>query len=120
MVLLRRCGVVAFLSLWPAALGLLCLKQKGALIISSSQDAVQLADVVNCENGTFNAVWSGDIKVLRTITVGTGTLLKLVADKGNTAIVNGSNATQLFQVEGGTLQLFGLIPTDRTAPIRRL
>jgi hypothetical protein len=109
MALLRRYGILlALVCLWQASLALRCLKQQDPLVISSTQDAAQLADLVDCENGTFNAVWSGDVKVLRTITVGAGTLLKLAAKKDNTAIVNGSNTTQLFQVKGGTLQLYGL------------
>jgi predicted outer membrane repeat protein len=71
--------------------------------ISTEQDAIKLAKAAVCEDATISALWSGSVQPLTTIVVGKGTNLTITGT--GAAVIDGAGATQLFDVQGGTLIL---------------
>jgi hypothetical protein len=105
--MLRTVLVLLLLLAWRAASLLPCKNAELQLDISTSQQALELADQTECEGGAVNVTWIGSVVVTRAIVVGSGTVLTIVG-KTPAAVIDGNNATQLFEVQGGQLHLAGV------------
>jgi predicted outer membrane repeat protein len=78
-----------------------CVQLPQPFSVTSVRDALQLAQALNCSNGSFEITWCGRVTVPETIVVGARTELTIssCADKV-AAVIDGGNSTQLFNVVG--------------------
>jgi predicted outer membrane repeat protein len=81
--------------------------------VSSEKGAVALVAAANC-TGAISAVWSGSVQLTTTIVVGKGTSLTITGT--GAAVIDGAGATQLFDVQGGTLILKDLTLSNAYSP----
>jgi predicted outer membrane repeat protein len=80
---------------------LLCSVKPVALRVANTQDAVKLAEAALCDNAHVSATWQGNVQLAKTIVVGNGTSLTVrAAATAKTAIIDGGNKVQLFDVWG--------------------
>ena len=85
-----------------------CAKQPQNLTVRTTAQATQLAAAVDCEGGTFNVAWAGEVTLATSIVVGAETSLTITAASA-TAVLCGANVTQLIQVGSGKLHLQGIV-----------
>jgi predicted outer membrane repeat protein len=78
-----------------------CVQLPQPFSVTSVRDVLQLAQALNCSNGSFGITWCGRVTVPETIVVGARTELTITscADKA-AAVIDGGNSTQLFNVDG--------------------
>jgi predicted outer membrane repeat protein len=81
--------------------------------VSSEKDANALAAAANCTGGSISAIWSGSVQLTTTILVGNRTSLTITGARE--AVIDGGDAIQLFDVQGGTLILKNLKLTHANA-----
>jgi hypothetical protein len=107
------CKVLA-IAFFGVACGKPCAKQPQSFTVSTTAEATQLAAAVDCEGGSFNVAWAGEITVANSIVVGAGTSLRIIAaaatgSAAGAAVMHGANVTQLIQIGNGKLYLKGLV-----------
>eukprot|EP00953_Heterococcus_sp_UTEX-ZZ885_P015700 8841-Heterococcus_DN1.PRE.1 len=78
-----------------------CVQLPQPFSVTSVKTALQLAQALSCSNGSYEVTWCGRVTVPETIVVGARTELTIssCADKA-AAVIDGSNSTQLFSVDG--------------------
>ena len=83
-------------------------------VVEDTAGAQDLAEAVNCSEGSFAVEWVGSVFVEETIRFFGGTSLSITGAVDGTSVANGGNITSLFEVDGGTLHLSHLTLTNGT------
>eukprot|EP00953_Heterococcus_sp_UTEX-ZZ885_P017695 9900-Heterococcus_DN1.PRE.1 len=78
----------------------LCSSKPVAVTVANAKDAAKLTTAAKCDNAIITAVWQGNVQLAQTIVVGNGTSLTVTGASAKTAIIDGVNAVQLFDVWG--------------------
>lgn len=80
-----------------------CESGTQTLEVGSPGGALEVAEAVNCNGGTFEVDWVGNVRIETTISIPSGTSVTVIGSEE--AAVDGGHALQLFEVTGGTLSL---------------
>jgi fibronectin-binding autotransporter adhesin len=104
MTLCLYCRLL-LLMLWTALSAIcvqaqLCSSKPVTMTIAKAEDAAKLATAALCDNASITVAWQGNVQLADTIVVGNGTSLAVTGASAKTAIIDGGNAVQLFDVWG--------------------
>ena len=81
---------------------------QGQWLVETLAEAKEMAEAVNCAEGSFDVEWRGDIVVAQTIRVVDGTVLKITG-VGSSPTINGGGASRIFTVVNASLHLAGVM-----------
>ena len=77
-------------------------------LVETPAEVKEMAEAVNCAEGSFDVEWRGDIVVTQTIRVVDGTVLKITG-VGSSPTINGGGAFRIFTVVNASLHLDGVM-----------
>ncbi|CAM9398624.1 unnamed protein product [Ascophyllum nodosum] len=83
-------------------------------IVENAIQAQAFADSARCVGGSFNVTWKGKVVVNETISIFDGTVLNVMGDNADAAIV-GDGKTRLFAVINASLNLHNIIVSHGNA-----
>lgn len=85
-----------------------CSPIADAFKVASTEEAQALASALNCSGGVFDVRWEGTVVLDEPIAVLAGSVLSIVGVGVADAIAAGNDTTQLFIVDGASLNVTGL------------
>jgi predicted outer membrane repeat protein len=77
-----------------------CVQLPQPFSVTSVKTALQLTQALSCSNGSYEVTWCGRVTVPETLAVGARTELTITSCADKTAVIDGGNSTQLFNVDG--------------------
>ncbi|CAN0444927.1 unnamed protein product, partial [Ascophyllum nodosum] len=83
-------------------------------IVEDATQARAFADSARCVGGSFNVIWKGKVVLNETISIFDGTVLDVVGDNADAAIV-GDGKTRLFAVINASLNLHNIVVSHGNA-----
>lgn len=83
-------------------------------LVETSEQALALANAVNCSDGEFNVEWRGRVVVQQTIYVGSGTTVNITGG-GSSATLDGNGTTGIFSLENSSLTLSDIVVSNGSA-----
>lgn len=93
-----------------------CSPVAQTLSVSTTADALFLAEAINCTGGIFDVEWVGRVTLSETIRVFGKTTLAINGGDPSSAVIDGAGRTQLLKLQNSSLTMSGIALTRGSAP----